>query len=83
MLLRSQNASLTSDHIAAHVEEVVRIPPVTGIASNANGTLYLSALTDDGVLRLVLRLGPSGKLETVIRDDRISRPDEVFKIKLP
>ena len=66
-----QDPSLTSE-IAAHVEEVVHIPPVTGITSDATGTLYFSALTEDGVLRL----GPSGKLETLIRDDRISGPNE-------
>jgi hypothetical protein len=63
---------LTSDRIAAHVEEVVRIPPVTGITSDAKGTLYFSALTEDGVLAL----GSDGKLQTVIRDARISGPNE-------
>jgi len=68
-----QDPSLTSDAIAAHVEEVVRIPPVTGIAADpASGTLYLSALTEDGVLTL----RPDGKLRTLIRDDRISGPNE-------
>ena len=63
---------LTADAIAAHVEEVVRIPPVTGITAGADGTLYLSALTEDGVLRLP----PGGTLETLIRDERISGPNE-------
>jgi len=36
---------LTSKEIAAHVEDVVRIPPVTGITADAAGTLYFSALT--------------------------------------
>jgi hypothetical protein len=67
-----EDSSLTSDQIAAHVEEVVRIPPVTGITSDAKGTLYFSALTEDGVLRL----GSDGKLETLIRDERISGPNE-------
>lgn len=67
-----QDPGLTSDAIEAHVEEVIRIPPVTGITSDAKGTLYFSALTEDGVLRL----GPNGKLETVIRDDHISGPNE-------
>ena len=67
-----QDPRLTSDQITGHVEEVVRIPPVTGITSDANGTLYFSALTEDGVLSL----GPNGKLLTVIRDDRISGPNE-------
>jgi Major royal jelly protein len=67
-----QDSSLTSDQVAAHVEEVARIPPVTGITSDAKGTLYFSALTEDGVLRL----GSDGKLSTLIRDERISGPNE-------
>lgn len=67
-----QNPRLTGDAIAAHVEEVARIPPVTGITADAAGTLYLSALTEDGVLML----RPDGKLRTLIRDDRISGPNE-------
>jgi len=50
----------------------VPIPPVTGITADATGTLYFSALTEDGVLAL----GPDGKLRTVIRDERISGPNE-------
>ena len=57
---------------AAHVEAVVAIPPVTGITSDAAGTLYFSALTEDGVLKM----GADRKLQTVIRDDRISGPNE-------
>ena len=56
----------------ARVEAVVRIPPVTGITSDAAGTLYFSALTEDGVLKM----GADRKLQTVIRDDRISGPNE-------
>jgi sugar lactone lactonase YvrE len=57
---------------AAHVEAVVAIPPVTGITSDAAGTLYFSALTEDGVLKM----GADRKLQTVIRDARISGPNE-------
>jgi hypothetical protein len=56
----------------AHVEAVVRIPPVTGITSDAAGTLYFSALTEDGVFKMAA----DRKLQTVIRDDRISGPNE-------
>ena len=57
---------------ALHVEAVAKIPPVTGITSDAAGTLYFSALTEDGVLKM----GADRKLQTVIRDDRISGPNE-------
>ncbi|OLB37999.1 MAG: hypothetical protein AUI04_15095 [Candidatus Rokubacteria bacterium 13_2_20CM_2_64_8] len=67
-----QDPHLTSDAIAAHVEAVVPIPPVTGISADAAGTLYFSALTEDGVLAL----GRDGKLRTVIRDERISGANE-------
>jgi hypothetical protein len=67
-----QDPGLTDDAIAAHVEAVVQIPPVTGITADAKGTLYFSALTEDGVLTLE----SDGKLRTLIRDDRISGPNE-------
>ena len=66
-----QDPRLASE-AAAHVEAVVAIPPVTGITADAAGTLYFSALTEDGVLKL----GPDRKLQTVIRDERISGPNE-------
>ena len=64
--------SLTTEQVAARVEAVVRIPPVTGITADAAGNFYLSALTENGVLKL----GPDGQLQTLIRDDRISGPNE-------
>jgi hypothetical protein len=65
-----QDSRLTD--IAAHVEDVVRIPPVTGITADATGNLYFSAMTEDGVLKM----GPDRRLQTLIRDDRISGPNE-------
>ena len=67
-----QDAALSNEDIAAHVEDVARIPPVTGITADAKGNLYLSAMTEDGVLEL----RPDGTLETLIRDERISGPNE-------
>ena len=67
-----QDAALSNEDIAAHVEDVARIPPVTGITADAKGNLYLSAMTEDGVLKL----RPDGTLETLIRDERISGPNE-------
>ncbi len=66
------DARLTSAELAARVESVASIPPVTGITADAAGNLYLSALTEDGVLKL----GPDRRLQTLIRDDRISGPNE-------
>jgi len=63
---------LATEQVSAHVEAVVQIPPVTGITADAAGNLYLSALTEDGVLKL----GPDRVLQTLIRDDRISGPNE-------
>ena len=45
---------------------------VTGITADATGNLYFSAMTEDGVLKM----GPDRKLQTLIRDDRISGPNE-------
>jgi len=67
-----QDLRLTNKEIAAYVEDVVRSPPVTGITADATGNLYFSAMTEDGVLRM----GPDRKLQTLIRDDRISGPNE-------
>ncbi len=67
-----QDPRLTNKEIAAHVEEVVRIPPVTGISTDATGNLYFSAMTEDSVLKM----GPDRALQTLIRDDRISGPNE-------
>ena len=67
-----QDPRLTSAEVAAHVEDVVKIPPVTGITADARGTLYFSAMTEDGILSL----GADGTLRTVIRDDRICGPNE-------
>src|SRR5207249_11055767 len=58
-----QNPRLTSDAIAAHVEAVVPIPPVTGISADAAGTLYFSALTEDGPC-------PGARREAAHRDSR-------------
>jgi len=45
---------------------------VTGITADGTGHLYFSAMTEDGVLKL----GPDRKLQTLIRDDRISGPND-------
>jgi len=63
---------LTSKDISERVEDVVRVPPVTGITADAAGTLYFSALTEDGVLAM----GQDRELQMLIRDDRISGPNE-------
>jgi len=76
MLWRVETKYLQDPSLAreapARVEAVVRIPPVTGITSDAAGALYFSALTEDGVLKM----GADRKFQTVVRDDRISGPNE-------
>ena len=67
-----QDPRLTTQEVVAHVEDVVRIPPVAGITADGRGNLYFSAMTEDGVLCL----GPDGRLQTVIRDERICGPNE-------
>jgi Major royal jelly protein len=66
------DSRLSSRDVAAHVEAVAAIPPVTGITADVAGTLYFSAMTEDGVLAM----GGDRKLRTVIRDERISGPNE-------
>src|SRR5262245_18541661 len=46
------DSRLTSADVAPRIEAVVSIPPVTGITADAAGNLYLSALTEDAVLKL-------------------------------
>jgi hypothetical protein len=68
-----QDPRLSNREIAARVEDVAKIPPVTGITADpTTGSLYLSTLTEDGVLEL----RPDRTLRTVIRDDRISAANE-------
>jgi hypothetical protein len=47
-----QDPRLTNKESAAHVEDVVRIPPVAGLTADATGNLYFSAMTEDGVLKM-------------------------------
>ena len=67
-----QDPRLTTQEVVAHVEDVERIPPVAGITADGRGHLYFSAMTEDGILCL----GPDGRLQTVIRDERICGPNE-------
>jgi hypothetical protein len=75
-----QDPRLTNKEIAAHVEDVVRIPPVTGITADATGNLYFSAMTEDGVLKMEadgFYYFPNSQAP------RVNHPYEAFKITLP
>ncbi len=67
-----QDASLTDEDVAATVEDVIAVPPLAGLARDANDNLYICSFTQDAILRLK----PGGKLETLITDPRISFPNE-------
>ena len=67
------DATLGDDEVAASVEDVIAIPPLAGLARDADDNLYICAFSQDAILRL----RPGGKsLETLICDPRISFPNE-------
>jgi hypothetical protein len=63
--------STADDEVAAHVEDVVKIPPLAGIARDAADNLYICAWSQEAILRL----RPDRTLETLITDPRISFPN--------
>ncbi len=58
--------------LAAQLERVIDVPPCAGLMVDRAGTFYLSAFTQNAILRL----RPGGKLETVVSDRRVSFPNE-------
>lgn len=68
-----QEESMNDDEVAAMVEDVIAVPPLAGLARDADDNLYICSFTQDSILRLK----PGAKeLETLITDPRISFPNE-------
>ena len=66
------DASLSADQLAAHVEEVARIPPCAGVTIDKRGNIYFSAFSENAILVL----GADKQLKTLAADPRISFPNE-------
>ena len=67
-----QDDSLADEEIAAHVEDVVRVPPLAGITRDRHGNFYFCSITEDAILRM----DSEHKLQTLVSDPRISFPNE-------
>jgi Major royal jelly protein len=67
-----QNESLAAPELASQLQRVINIPPCAGLMVDSEGTFYLSAFTQNAILRW--RNG--GRLEIIASDARISFPNE-------
>ncbi len=66
-----RDVSASPKTVSAAVERVATTFPTDGLWMDGQGRLYLSALEQNGVVRLL----PNGKQETVVTDPRIQWPD--------
>jgi sugar lactone lactonase YvrE len=66
------NEKLSKSELAAKVETVAKTPAPDGMLEAPDGSVYLTDLEDNGVVRWNAR---SGKVETVIQDKRLLWPD--------
>jgi sugar lactone lactonase YvrE len=66
-----RDSERSPEELGQLVEKVAESGVADGIAFGPGGHLYLSALEDNAINRLT----PEGKVETVVRDSRISWPD--------
>jgi len=64
--------ALDDDELSAHVEDVVRVPPLAGITVDREDTLYFCSFTESAILRM----GRDRRIETLIAGPRISFPNE-------
>lgn len=68
------DASVSPETLAAHVEPWANLPPVGGTAMDANGDLYFSSLANNSLEKRT----PDGRIETVIQDPRLHWVDAPF-----
>ncbi len=68
-----RNFSMPDRYIDGAVESLGDTLPSDGMAMDASGNLYLTAITQNAIVRRT----PDGKLDTIVSDDRIIWPDAV------
>ncbi len=68
------DASLTPEQLASHVEPWLDTPSTGGTAIDANGNLYLS----DSNNQRILKITPEKKISTLVADTRLNWPDAMW-----
>lgn len=68
------NEKLTAEELSKAVEHVLKSGPADGIEFGADGNLYLTAIEENAVNRLIVA---TGKVERVTQDERLSWPDSL------
>ena len=71
------DASLSPEAVASHVEPWADLPPTGGSALDANGDLYFSDLAEDALKKRT----PDGRIETVVADPRLHWVDAPYLTK--
>ena len=66
-----REGAMTGKSVATAVEKAADSGAADGLAFSLDGHLYISALEEDAIKRLT----PTGEIEVVVRDPRISWPD--------
>ncbi len=68
-----RDASLDDAALGARVERVATTPACDGMAFGFDGTLYLTALQESAIVKLM----PDGTTQEVVRDARLAWPDSL------
>jgi len=66
-----RNAALSEEQLGQQVENLGKTPATDGMIMDAQNNLYLTAIEDNAIVRRT----PAGKLETVVKDERLQWPD--------
>jgi len=69
-----KDANLSEEQLAGHVERVAETGAVDGMQMDSDNNLYLTALEENAIKRY---RPDSGKLDTIVQDDRIQWPDSM------